>query len=123
MTGGWCSAVNPVINWRKLADSLHLMLSAGESRRQSLIGQTTAASHSWWRRFTDGHRQLLQGRAPRPRHHPRGPASPEAAGEHLATPKGPSAPAPAAVCVSAGRPTGKHNPSTTSHTYLLTCGQ
>lgn len=85
----------------------HFKPFPGKPRREVSAGQTAATFDPRKCRFTHGFGQLLQGRAPRPRHHSRGVASPEAAGEHLAAPQSAPAPASAAVCLSAGRSAGE----------------
>lgn len=58
----------------------------GEPRWKSLIGQAAAPLDPRQLRFVDGICQLFQGCPPCSGHHPWGSASPETAGEHLATP-------------------------------------
>lgn len=81
-------------------------LSTGESRWESPVGQTPAPFDSRQRRLANSIGQLHQGSEPRPGHHPRGAAPPAAAGEHLAAPQTPPAPAPAALRLPTRCPTG-----------------
>ncbi len=81
---------------------------SGQPRWQSPVRQASATLDPGQCWFTDCIGKLLQGSASRPGHHPRGAASPETAGKHLAAPQSAAAPAPAALRLSAGRPTGTH---------------
>lgn len=86
----------------------HRCLSwAGEPGWEVAARQAPAAADPRQLRLPDSLCQLLQGRAPRARRHPRGAAPPAAAGEHLAAPQGAAPPAAAAVCFPAGRPAGE----------------
>lgn len=84
---------------------------AGEPGREVPPRQAAAAADARQLRLPDGLRQLLQGRAPRARCHPRGAAPPAAARKHLAAPQGPAPPAAAAVCLPAGRAAGQFRAS------------
>ena len=84
---------------------------AGEPGWEVPARQAPAAPDTRQLRLTHGLGQLLEGRAPRPRRHPRGAAPPATAGEHLATPQGAAPPAAAAVRLPAGRPAGERGAS------------
>lgn len=92
------------------------LFRAGEPGWEVAARQAPAAPDSRQLRLPDSLCQLLQGRAPRARCHPRGAAPPAAAGEHLAAPQGAAPPAAAAVCFPAGRPAGE------SHAAFLLVG-
>lgn len=105
-----CACARPRVSaaWpgRPLVHNRSSVFRAGEPGREVAPRQAPAALDSRQLRFPHGLRQLLQGRAPRPRRHPRGAAPPAAAREHLAAPQGPAAPEAAALCFPAGRSAG-----------------